>query len=157
MTLAIIIIVIIPYFSIPYIPCHDVRYGTYTQFFSPGGIECCTADLSGLVRPFVRMHVVDVHTGRYLKSKQRPAAAPLTTRWFFVIGSSVLNLVVCFACGGMCVCYLCVRVCVMFVFECVLCVCCVCVVCDCVLDQISYPFPSSLSLFPVSFPLLSSL
>jgi hypothetical protein len=34
----------------------------------------------GMVRPMVRIHVVNIDTGLYVKSKKRPIAAPLTTK-----------------------------------------------------------------------------
>ena len=40
--------------------------------------------MEGMVRPMVKIHVVNIDTGLYIKSKKRPVAAPLTTRWVII-------------------------------------------------------------------------
>lgn len=61
-----------------------------------GRIECCTAELMGMVRPYVRVHAVDIHTGRYIRSRKRPPACPISTRshglYLFLFHSISLSL-----------------------------------------------------------------
>ena len=34
-----------------------------------------------MIRPYVRVHAVDIHTGRYIRSRKRPPASPVSTRY----------------------------------------------------------------------------
>ena len=60
-----------------------LHYGPRADSYSLGvrveGIEHLTSELINLIRPMVRVHVVHIEHGTYLRSPKRPFAAPLTT------------------------------------------------------------------------------
>jgi hypothetical protein len=60
-----------------------LHYGPRADSYSLGvrieGIEHLTSELINLIRPMVRVHVVHIEHGTYLRSAKRTFAAPLTT------------------------------------------------------------------------------
>ena len=71
------------------IPLHyGPRPDSWSLGVQIGGIEHLTADLINLIRPMVRVHVVHIEHGTYLRSEKRPFVAPLTTGPYSVKDSS---------------------------------------------------------------------